>query len=154
MPRPQLLPVPKLEAGDALTICGARGGKGHMGTKSGTPGPHREKGAGSAEGKEHVTGSQLAFWPQAQGSTGRKGTSSHVQTAPPPPSSKDSQGSKFSFNPKFQGLDSDGKISGPRMARGWSIFHPIREPAKLLSESPFHLVPQKKEPCIYLSLRN
>lgn len=44
-------------------------GKGDMGTKLGTPSPHKQKATGTAEGEEHGMGTQLAFWPQALGST-------------------------------------------------------------------------------------
>lgn len=77
-------------------------GKGDMGTKSGTPGPYKQKATGSAEGEEHVMGTQLAFWPQALGSASNlegNGAWPHTQTALNP--NKCSRGLKFSFNPNF-----------------------------------------------------
>lgn len=77
-------------------------GKGDMGTKLGTPSPHKQKGTGTAEGEEHGMGTQLAFWPQALGSTSNlegNGAWPHAQTALNP--NKCSQGLKFSFDSKF-----------------------------------------------------
>lgn len=104
----------------------------------------QEAAAGRAKGGERV---DSPCWPRAPGSTsnpGRLGAWPHTKTAPSL-SSKSSRSFKFSVNPKFPSLDSNGNISGPRMGRGGSIFNsPIRELARLLSESPFYLVPKKR----------
>lgn len=115
------------------------------GHQVGDPTPTQGEGSRKCGGKGACDRLTMAFWPQAQGCTWKKG-SLISRANSPPPSSKDSQGSKFSFNPKCQGFDSDGKISGPTMKRGWSVFHPIREPTKLLSGSPFYLVPPSPTP--------
>lgn len=83
-----------------LAISGAPG-EGDTGTRSGTPGPHKQKAAGSAAGEKHVTGTQLALWPQALGRTSNSGRQKGLAPHPnsPQPSTKCSQSLKFSFNP-------------------------------------------------------
>lgn len=44
-----------------------------MGTESGTPSPHKEQEAGSAEGKAHVTGSQSASGLRLRAALGERG---------------------------------------------------------------------------------